>query len=471
MNEKIQALQCFIENRVFAPSHSAFAQMLGYKGKMVIYRFMEGKTRESTVNAIWKKLQKEFSLSEEELYTIAAIFQKSKIFQALMLPEMLDRDPSWIQHAIIAFFEDYYDDFSDKFRKETAPFLKDLKKDDPQIYWGIISLFYIKAMNVDVYQKEFEATMHEILAPLDKLLFYVYPERRDAHLSAVALQSHDLTKDTSPDLWTLLHFTSMLLRFYADPDFRKEVSKIGRIFSWDSCSYWRIPNIPHRPDEDVWIISENRLGRSTNGFYTALRLKTGKDIESFTLKESLNLIFWTIDNENESPILQAINTHHVEKKNCFYQYEYDENAKVLYIEPIEKNQNFFDLPKAMQMIDLREARTTEEKVWSRIMNKFDKEQCEKILLEALATIGGIVDLSDEYDIKDVILNRTHLMLIIQKGNEESKYQIPIDSYLFLSKINPSQTIMVFQFVEDGLIYVVWTDLGYSIRLSEFTKIT
>ena len=37
MNEKLDILQCLIENRAFAPSHSALAKELGYKGKMVIY--------------------------------------------------------------------------------------------------------------------------------------------------------------------------------------------------------------------------------------------------------------------------------------------------------------------------------------------------------------------------------------------------------------------------------------------------
>ena len=31
MNEKLDILQCLIENRVFAPSHSALAKELGYK--------------------------------------------------------------------------------------------------------------------------------------------------------------------------------------------------------------------------------------------------------------------------------------------------------------------------------------------------------------------------------------------------------------------------------------------------------
>ena len=50
MNEKLEILQCLVENRAFARSASAFAKALGGKGKMVIYRLMEGKTKDSTVD-------------------------------------------------------------------------------------------------------------------------------------------------------------------------------------------------------------------------------------------------------------------------------------------------------------------------------------------------------------------------------------------------------------------------------------
>ena len=43
MNDELEILQCLIENRIFAPSPSALAKRLAYKGKMTIYRVMEGK--------------------------------------------------------------------------------------------------------------------------------------------------------------------------------------------------------------------------------------------------------------------------------------------------------------------------------------------------------------------------------------------------------------------------------------------
>ena len=56
MNEKLDILQCLIENRAFASSASALALKLGYNGKMTIYRLMRGETRESKVNEVWQKI-------------------------------------------------------------------------------------------------------------------------------------------------------------------------------------------------------------------------------------------------------------------------------------------------------------------------------------------------------------------------------------------------------------------------------
>ena len=67
MNEKLEILQCLVENRAFARSASAFAKALGGKGKMVIYRLMEGKTKDSTVDEVWDKILERYHLSDVTL--------------------------------------------------------------------------------------------------------------------------------------------------------------------------------------------------------------------------------------------------------------------------------------------------------------------------------------------------------------------------------------------------------------------
>ena len=80
MNDRLKILQCIIENRGFAPSHSAFAKSLGYKGKMGIYRLMEGTVKEKTVDEIWDKVIDVYCMSDSMLYDLARIFEGAKYY-------------------------------------------------------------------------------------------------------------------------------------------------------------------------------------------------------------------------------------------------------------------------------------------------------------------------------------------------------------------------------------------------------
>ena len=127
MNDKVEILQCLIANRVFAPSHSALAKGLGYKGKMAIYRLMEGKAAERTVDEIWKRIQDRYIVSDITLYNLARIFEGAKYLVDRLLPEINREHPQWVEQLTLAFVNDYYDYFSPEFRREEAPFLKDRK--------------------------------------------------------------------------------------------------------------------------------------------------------------------------------------------------------------------------------------------------------------------------------------------------------------------------------------------------------
>lgn len=48
------------------------------------------------------------------------------------------------------------------------------------------------------------------------------------------------------------------------------------------------------------------------------------------------------------------------------------------------------------------------------------------------------------------------------------YELPIETYDFLSEITPSQRILIVRHADNDEIYVEWPDLGYGIPLSEFT---
>lgn len=46
MDDKLEILKCLIENRALAPSHAALAKELGYRGRMTVYRLMDGQVKD-----------------------------------------------------------------------------------------------------------------------------------------------------------------------------------------------------------------------------------------------------------------------------------------------------------------------------------------------------------------------------------------------------------------------------------------
>lgn len=181
MNEKLEILQCLIENQVFAPSHSALAKILGYKGKMVIYRLSEGKVKDETVNKITKQICDRFGLNEEHLYKIARIFSGVKFFYDKLISEMNTRHPEWIRNLIISLMYDEYKYFSPKFKNETMPLLIDLKNNERDVYWGIVAMIFIKANGIDAYKYIKRKETWKIIDMLKNILLYIYPEKHDAH--------------------------------------------------------------------------------------------------------------------------------------------------------------------------------------------------------------------------------------------------------------------------------------------------
>lgn len=124
MNEKIEILQCLIDNHIFAPSASALAKRLGYRGKMTIYRLIQGNVSERIVNEIWDKLLTEFSIDETVLYSLARICYMAKDFYDILRREMNIQHPEWVENVIGSLIDDCYDYYSNEFRKNTMPVLK-----------------------------------------------------------------------------------------------------------------------------------------------------------------------------------------------------------------------------------------------------------------------------------------------------------------------------------------------------------
>ena len=465
MNEKLEILQCLIKNRAFAPSASALAKDLGFSNKKAtIYRLMKGETKDSTVDEIWNKLLEEHCLTETNLYNLARIFEGAAHFSDLLLPEMNRKHPKWLRYLLLMLTDDDYEDCSSRFQQEVAPVLKDLKTDKPDVYWGIVTVIYMRCRQIDPYKLGIKRASNLLIDELDSILFQWYPERADTH--EVAFNLKELSYGTN--LWKIIEYCIILFRRYTEPDFSKYASQIMRLFNWGEVSYWRIPDCSYLQGSEVWLFVEYSLGRATNGFYVVLRLEAGKDNQTFLLKDALTYCFWTIDQDGEPPILQACRGANTQKEWCFYLYEYDEENGLLHLDANPDTGNLFDLPETLQKIHTDHPNGKDEKVWSVILRKWEKEQGEAVFQQALERISGRTYLDDTYQVKDVCINRTSLTLSIEQDGHTVDYRIPIDEYEFLANISPTQYVLIVRREEDGVIYAEWPNLGYGIKLSEFT---
>lgn len=463
MNDKLNILQCLIENRAFASSHSALAKELGYKGKMVIYRLMNGQTKESTVDEIWHRIMERFYLSETGLHNLAAIFAGAKELADLTFPNMNRNHPEWVKQLILALVHDSYDYFPAEFQCEVVPELKDLKVDSPDIFWGIVTLLYIRGNAIDVYQGNVLKQACRIVRDLTDWLHDWFPENASARMASMYL----LHLPNANNLWSVLFKCILVFRYYTEPDFKTQAIQCAQLLLKEKRSYWYTPGSPYASDSEVWLLIKQNYERGTNGFYIVLRLKAGKDIQTFTLQDVLSFVFWTIDTEEDPPILQVIRHRRMEYEQCFYTYSYDEEFRVLHLEANPDTGNLFDIPETLQMISIEHPSGKNEKVWARILKRWDESQGSTVFQKAKEMLSERIDLKDEYVLEDVQINKNKFTLVIDHKGEIIKYELPITAYDFLSEINPSQRILIVRHVYDNEIYVEWSDLGYSIRLAEF----
>ena len=464
MDEKQEMLRCLIGGCAFAPSVSALAKELGFRGKMTFYRLVQGQVKPETVNRIWDLIKGQFCLTDEGLQGVARAFYGARHFGDALVREMNHAHPGWVEQLMWVLTEGCFDCFSGTFKAEMAPVLHDLREDEPDVYWRMVVLVYLSAKHIDAYTYIKKGEAWKIIEQLDRFLLDLYPEKADAHEAACNL----MKLNTAPTLWNLVHTCAILFRYYTESGFRNLATKAMRIFGFGERSYWRMLGSVYGGESEVWLMMEESYGKGTSGYYLALRLKAGKDIETFTLEDALILQFWAVDTEADLPVLQVCRRRGVEQEWCFYCYEYDEEQLLLRFELVPDLGDPLGIPETLQMIDLGHPEGKDEKVWARIIGKWDASRGEEIFQQAKEMISGIIDQTDTYHIEDVVLSKTMLSVLVEHQGEMRTYRIPVEKYKFLTEINPSQTVLITKHLSDGDLYADWPELGYSIRLSEFT---
>ena len=463
---RLEALRLLIDGKVFAPSHAALAKELGYKGKMVIYRLADEKEPKGPVDKVWELAKQKFHLDDNDMYRLASTFSCAKHYYG-KLESAVDKDSeTWVESLIVPLVTDAYGDFPDTFKAKTMPELVDLKTDEPDIYWGMVTLAYLRATNTDIYGEGAEGASRRIITELNSLLAGLYPEKAAAREAADNL----LDWPAPRNLCGLLFYCTALFRHYAESNYKSEASKELLLLGCGKRSYWHKPGCPYGKGQDVWLLIEQSYGRMTNGFYLALRLKTGEDIQTFSLEDILCLEFYSVVDDEDIPILQVCRRRGTEREWCHYLYDYDQQARELRFSANPDTGNTLIMPETLRMISLDSPEDRDEKVWARIMKEWDACQGRAVFQKAKEKFSGITDMSDAYNIVDVSISKTALTLAVEHDGGTHEYRLPVDGHGFLAEINPSQNVTVARHEADGCLYALWPELGYSVKLSTFEKI-
>lgn len=464
MKDRKEVLERLIANNAFASSKAAFArEVLKQTGRMNLYRLDSKRAEDKTVNAIWNAIVDEFSLKDADLYNLERSFTELNKHFTVLDREIVE-NPAKPEYMLALLVEGRFDTLSEEFNRNTALSLNDLRADNPDAYWGFVTLAYLRAKGINAYKYIRKGEGGKIIAMLERVLLAVYPERNDAHEAAASFMQFDI----GPSLWNVIHFCVAMFRFYTEKGFKNEMIKVLRLFDFGERSYWIVPGTKYGEGHEAWLFTELRYGRKDNGHYFAMRLKAGKDRLTFTLEDTLMLGFWEVNDNNELPVVQANRSVGNGQESSFYVYEYDENERVLAFSPIQDMGQEGWLPGFLQRLDEYAPGNKDEKVWLRVLADWYARQGEAMCQRAKEDFSGWKNMDGTYNVKDVAFNKTTLTLLIESQGHVNEYSLPVDKYAFFSEINPSQTVSVMRRKSDGDLYVFWPELGCSVRLDEFT---
>lgn len=468
MNETQKALQLLLENDLFASSPSALAQELEYGSKNTYYDLRKGKCSPATATHIWQLLQSHFGYSESELYASAQIAHQARKLKKRLAQELEETAPATPEEVLQWLTDEAYGCFSPRFNKDTIPTLKDLRRETPGIFWGTLALCYLWAKGINPYRKNFSQTFQRYLTDLDDLLAGMYPENDKARRAANNLKASTLQGFGSPNYQTLIYHSVLIFRYYTEPNFDQTAVQGMLLFNWPAQSYWIALGTLYGPDTEVWLLVERNFDTADNGLYIALQLITGRDTETFIAQGITLLSFWTQDREDEPPVLQAMRQQGKGRTCCFYLCEYAPSRRLLTLTPNPETGNLFGLPEHLYQLNLEQPQGKDEKVWARILRKFNEQQAESLFRQTTAQYLGIRLPDEDYTVEDVIVSRHALTLLVNQAGTRYTYTLPADTYAFIEKITPAREVVITRHEATGTRWVEWPGPGYSIPLSDFT---
>ena len=459
--DKQDALQLLINGCVFAPSASALAKRLGYKGKTSIYRIQQGEASAGAIEEAWDKLVNHIGVNESILFAAARAVAYAKSFKQLIQSEGQEVEKvnrhKWVLLNVMKKNEFC---FSKDFRQDMWPDLMDLLNDDEEALWMMLILYYYDEEDVDVYAKDFD--LKGTLDKLHQLLQRNFDncERAKKGISNIFRKDYiDLYNKQC--LWDLMYYGYYALMYYANPQALTKTAQAHTLYNLGHDSYWVAPDITYKQGARLWHLIELQVDEGRHGIYYALELEVGKNKEDYRLKQIVPMVF-----SDDTGIL------HIEvskqRTPIIGNFEWGDDYHTLYIKIEKEVRKQYGIPDTLHRIDMLHPQGKEEKIWAFALKEYAKEIPAEIERE-IFHFEGIDYLDDDYTIDNVTIDRRSLTITLTDKAEEktSDYYIDIKKYPFLRTLLPSDLISIIRLLSTDEVSFQWPLKGYVIPMKEF----
>ena len=473
MNQKQEILQILFDACVFTGNFSELGRKLGYtnNGRSTIERVRRGDRylKEKTLDVLYEKLYEEYIVTESEMLTLAnSVAYGKHLYRRLR--EAYGTGSDWHDTAFCAIVKEEYQALTG-IDEELFIGLKELKLQEPEVYYGMLSFFYILCKDISPYTNNGKKVLCRQLPALNNLLTESFPGCTRAYESAKKTIEVTLDDDSLTILKLIYNFR-IIIRWYADDTyFENFIREMGHLLAVDDESFWIKPGETFHAGCEMWYLSVIPTKSHKRGTYTAIKLRAkSAGTDSFELVEAYNFMFLIDDSYDNAQILQAyeLPTGKVE----YAQYRYDGDNRCLELNFDDVPEQTFNLPQELECINHLAPKSKDEKVWARIIEKFLDDKSMGILYKALnSSVDSNVEHLADYDVTNVCIDRENVVVSFEsETNGREQYSIDINTRPFLKNLTPFEFASLVRYKDTKELAICWNNLGQSIPLKEFEKL-
>ena len=358
--DKQIALQLMINAQLFAPSTSALAKRLGYKGKTSIYRIQQGEASAGAIEEAWEKLKAFLQGTDDQLFYAARAVKNCRTLKRLIKEkgtEEMDFEDRhlWVLQGVLMGDAER---FPERFQREVWPDLVDLRTEDTDPFWMMMALYYFEEEGVDVYAKDFD-----LLGVLTKLHLWLQQnyencERPRSSISNVFREEY-IREFSWGCTWDLMYYGALALLHYAEPDTLDRTVRSYDLFNLGDDSYWIAPGTIYKEKARMWHFMELQVGEGTHGLYYMLEIEIGRNKEEFAVMQIIPLLFC----ESVGMVQMEVTK---ERKPIMAKYEWNENHTELLFKATKEQHDQYHIPICLHRIDLDTPQGKDAKIWANV---------------------------------------------------------------------------------------------------------